>query len=209
MISRWGRAIQAECRWWEQGPDVYSHFSKDYWTSVLNTDGLGWEWFRDRRILEVGSGPFGMIYYIEVAKLAIAYDPLLPYFVGADIGACASVPTIKICGKGEESPFADDSFDIVICYNVLDHTENPERVLEEISRVLVHKGLVYVSVNTFHPLLLGGGGRSILNRLDNPHPYHFSYTEVRGLLVRSGLEPFREVRSRMGSLPPLSSLMSL
>lgn len=40
-----------------------------------------------------------------------------------------------IVGEGERLPFKDKSFDYVICSHVLEHSENPERILQELMRV--------------------------------------------------------------------------
>jgi 2-polyprenyl-3-methyl-5-hydroxy-6-metoxy-1,4-benzoquinol methylase len=40
---------------------------------------------------------------------------------------------------------ADDSFDLVVCFEVIEHVEDPERVLDELSRVLRPDGLLLLS----------------------------------------------------------------
>ena len=46
-------------------------------------------------------------------------------------------------GTGEHIPFADASFDIVTCCDVLEHVNDVTRVLPEISRVLVADGIFF------------------------------------------------------------------
>lgn len=46
--------------------------------------------------------------------------------------------------KAENLNFADNSFDIVIISNTLDHCENPPKVADEIKRVLKKGGLVFL-----------------------------------------------------------------
>ncbi len=45
-------------------------------------------------------------------------------------------------------PFKNESFDLVICTEVLEHVENPEKVLTEIKRVLTPKGIAMVEMDT-------------------------------------------------------------
>ena len=45
----------------------------------------------------------------------------------------------------EELPFDDGSFDLVVCFEVLEHLENPEVGLDELTRVLSEGGLLAVS----------------------------------------------------------------
>lgn len=53
---------------------------------------------------------------------------------------------------GEALPFPDVSFDVVLCDNVIDHAERPEKIVEELARVLAPGGLLYFTVNVHHPI---------------------------------------------------------
>ncbi len=46
---------------------------------------------------------------------------------------------------GEHLPFADAAFDTVVCMDVLEHVQQPEKLLAEISRVLAPGGLAYIT----------------------------------------------------------------
>ena len=56
-----------------------------------------------------------------------------------------------VCGSGLTLPFADDTFDVVICAEVLEHIHEFEQVLKEIKRVLKPGGQLAVSVPRFLP----------------------------------------------------------
>ena len=49
-------------------------------------------------------------------------------------------------------PFADSSFDVALCDNVVDHAEDPRQIVAEIARVLRPGGLLYFTVNVHHPV---------------------------------------------------------
>jgi SAM-dependent methyltransferase len=51
--------------------------------------------------------------------------------------------------KGEDLPFEDASFEIVYSANVLEHTENPLKVLEEAVRVLRPGGILHFEMPNF------------------------------------------------------------
>lgn len=55
-------------------------------------------------------------------------------------------------GVGEALPFANDSFHAVLCYDVLEHVQDPEKTLAEVNRVLKPGG-VFLTVFPpyFHP----------------------------------------------------------
>jgi SAM-dependent methyltransferase len=45
----------------------------------------------------------------------------------------------------EALPFADREFDVVVCFEVIEHVEEPEAVLDELARVLAHDGILCIS----------------------------------------------------------------
>jgi ubiquinone/menaquinone biosynthesis C-methylase UbiE len=64
------------------------------------------------------------------------------------LGSDASFAT----GIAEALPFADDIFDAVLCYDVLEHVADPEMTLTEVYRVLKPGGLfLAVFPPYFHP----------------------------------------------------------
>jgi SAM-dependent methyltransferase len=101
----------------------------------------------DARVIEVGSGAHGLIFYfgsprgIGVDPLAVSYGRLFSQWQ-----RCA--PTVAAIG--ESLPFADRSFDVVLCDNVVDHAESPQRIIGELTRILVPGGLLYFTVNVHH-----------------------------------------------------------
>ena len=100
-------------------------------------------------VIEVGSGAHGLIFYfgaepaVGVDPLAVSYGRLFPVWQ-------RSAKTVAACG--ESLPFADQSFDVVLCDNVVDHAESPKRIVGELARVLAPGGLLYFTVNVHHPV---------------------------------------------------------
>ena len=103
----------------------------------------------DARVIEVGSGAHGLIFYfgakhgVGVDPLAVSYRNLFPRWQN-----CVAT----IAAAGERLPFSDQSFDVVICDNVVDHAESPEGIVAELVRVLRPGGLLYFTVNFHHPV---------------------------------------------------------
>lgn len=59
----------------------------------------------------------------------------------------ASFPQVSILKEDAENvSFADDSFDAVICCEVLEHVEHPEKAIAELYRILHKGGVALVSV---------------------------------------------------------------
>jgi SAM-dependent methyltransferase len=101
------------------------------------------------RVLEVGSGAHGLIFGfggefgVGVDPLAVDYKRLFPTWQ-------QSAQTVAAIG--EELPFADASFDVVLSDNVIDHAEKPLKIIDELTRVLKPGGLLYFTVNIHHPI---------------------------------------------------------
>jgi SAM-dependent methyltransferase len=101
----------------------------------------------DARVIEVGSGAHGLIFYfgakngVGVDPLAVSYGNLFPRWQSV-------APTVA--AVGESLPFADGSFDVVICDNVVDHAESPAKIVAELARILAPGGLLYFTVNIHH-----------------------------------------------------------
>jgi 2-polyprenyl-6-hydroxyphenyl methylase/3-demethylubiquinone-9 3-methyltransferase len=103
-----------------------------------------------QKVLDVGCG--GGYLSEEFAKLGFevtGVDPAQESLECARRHAQqAGLPIAYVPGSGERLPFGDASFDIVLCCDVLEHVDDPGRVLTEIARVLRPNGLFcYDTVN--------------------------------------------------------------
>jgi SAM-dependent methyltransferase len=102
----------------------------------------------DARVLEVGSGAHGLVFYFG-ARRAVGVDPLACEY--AKLFPAWQGRAQTIAAAGERLPFADSSFDFVLCDNVVDHAEGPADIVRELARVLAPGGLLYFTVNFHHP----------------------------------------------------------
>ena len=103
----------------------------------------------DDCILEVGSGGCGLSFnfggdVVGIDPLADDLRQLFPW------QRDSKVPTIA--AEGEHLPFDDASFDIVLSDNVIDHAEDPQRIVNEMTRVLKPGGVLYFTVHVHHPI---------------------------------------------------------
>lgn len=112
------------------------HESRYHWAT---------ETVRDREVLDAGCGTGR-----GTAALAAAARRA----VGVDIGEQAILDARERFGAAaefelgdlHELPFAAGSFDVAVCFEALAHVRDPERVLDELRRVLRAEGLLFVSV---------------------------------------------------------------
>jgi SAM-dependent methyltransferase len=161
---------------------------------------------QDARVLEVGSGAHGLIFHfggegcVGVDPLAHAYRSLFPAWQ-------ARVPTLA--ASGEELPFDDATFHVVLCDNVIDHAADPGRIVREISRVLMPGGVLFFSVNTHHPVYaVASGLHSLWQALRLPgeispfasHTVHLTARAARRTLLAPGdLELVDQASDREGA----------
>lgn len=103
----------------------------------------------DARVLEVGSGAHGLVFFFGTTR-GVGVDPLAGEYAALFPAWQHRVRTVT--AAGERLPFADGSFDVVLCDNVVDHAEDPARIARELARVLAPGGLLYFTVNVHHPL---------------------------------------------------------
>ncbi|MAH49330.1 hypothetical protein CMI37_26120 [Candidatus Pacearchaeota archaeon] len=138
------------------------------------------------KFLQVGCGPADVINCIKIGEKH-SIDPLADF--------CKSKfklnyeDTHLIQGVGENLPYKDNYFDIIIFSNVLDHTDNPKKVLSEINRVLKPNGILYFESH-FHQkgfLLLadayGFFKKTLTGKIFNPcHPHMFQFKDLKQLV---------------------------
>ena len=98
---------------------------------------------RGKRILEVGCGSGGLLKLLQATNEVVGVD------ASEDgIAACASRDIEGHCmdPSSEALPFADESFDLVICLETMEHLMNPYYALIEMRRVLKTGGRLIRSV---------------------------------------------------------------
>ncbi len=153
-------------------------------------------WFRGRRriffeligqhlgegenleILEIGCGAGGMLgplgKYGRVTGMDISQDY---------IQFCRSRGYERVLtGSGYELPFADDSFDLVALFDVIEHIPDDERVLSEVRRVLKPGGRIFLSVPAYQFLY------SQNDRVAH-HCRRYTARRLRKVMRAAGLKP--------------------
>ena len=111
-------------------------------------------------VLDLGCGRGGVVELIwRDVKLAAGLDPDASSLIGH---RAPGMPILR--GVGERLPFAGDSFDLVVSVWVLEHLKEPQRVFDEVGRVLRRGGhFIFLTPNLRNPLL-------VLNRIGKAMP---------------------------------------
>jgi len=100
---------------------------------------------KEVKIADIGSGPFSIIgSYLPGVKVDIHHSDrqdFKPYWEKRQI-----TPVIDVEYQNmEQLTYEDNFFDIVHCYNALDHTKNAESAVKELIRVCKVDGWVYIN----------------------------------------------------------------
>jgi ubiquinone/menaquinone biosynthesis C-methylase UbiE len=183
---------------YEDGPAFFRHFD-----GSLSADDLA-----NLRILDLGCGYGGRTVYY-------AKDCRADHVVGVEIIAevvrrCRRLAEALECTNAsfevafaEELPFADESFDAVTSYDVLEHVVDPFRALAEVARVLRPGGRGWLVFPTYL-----GARSSHLDYLTRVPALHRIFDPK--VIVSVVNEFLREDPSRFGTrLQPQPSVSSL
>jgi SAM-dependent methyltransferase len=123
-------------------------YAREVWSKLERFGPLA----RDVRVLEVGSGAHGLVFFLGIEG-AIGIDPLAKEY--ATLFPRWQGRAKTIAAFGESLPFEDASFDVVLSDNVVDHARSPAAIVREMVRVLAPGGLLYFTVNIHHPVYDG------------------------------------------------------
>jgi 2-polyprenyl-6-hydroxyphenyl methylase/3-demethylubiquinone-9 3-methyltransferase len=135
----------ADDAWWDPDGFLYGLHTLleplrgSYMVSALKSAGS----VQGSRVLDIGSGGGFLAATLSDAGFdVIGIDPE----VAAVREAAMHVGATFVLAVGEKLPFADGSFDSVVCSEVLEHVQDPAVVIAEASRVLRPGGVFVFSL---------------------------------------------------------------
>ena len=127
-------------------------------------------------LLDVGCGTGPMIELLSGKYPEKHYTglDLTPRMI--DVAKAKGIPnTSFLVGDSENLPFADESFDAVICANSFHHYPNPQRFFDGTRRVLKHGGrMILRDYTSFRPIVW------LMNHIEMPLANIFGHGDVRG-----------------------------
>ena len=194
--ERWDRAQEYEQGFWQSIAEEIARDSVERidfyrWRAgelEKRLSRLGLEWLLDGscRILELGSGPIGVIGYLP-GRERIAVDPLNRFYSTSEHLTKLRNPAVTyLDSQGEDIPLETGAYQLVIMENCIDHTQDPEKVMSEIVRLLEPGGVLYMTVNARSRL--GYWVHRLLARLelDPGHPHTYTARRFEAFIRRHG-----------------------
>lgn len=135
------------------------------------------------RILDVGSADGPSVAWLreQGSRVALDVDP-------------RGLAPGDVCGSATELPFADESFDLVAAFDVIEHCEPEQQALSEIHRVLRPGGRLLMSVPAY---------QWAWTHHDDLNHHHRRYTRPRArrAVQQSGFEVLRASYAFAGTFP--------
>lgn len=126
---------------------------------------------------DVGCGPYPVLLHAPKQTTAVMIDPLMKhYFAHGLVPAGAIGPGRAFIESFiEDLPLPDESIDVLMCLNCLDHVDDPWTGLRELTRVIKIGGHLILEVD------LGG-------TTDYMHPHAFGREELEATAESCGLK---------------------
>lgn len=124
---------------------AYSRLLLDELVRYLDTDR---KWIEGKTVVSIGCGCTGDLAAFPAA-VKIAIDPLLYAYqrLGMLMHDEVGSQTVYMSTGAEDLPLLDESADLVLCRNALDHMPSPAVALKEMWRILKKTGALFVSVD--------------------------------------------------------------
>jgi len=177
--ERWIKAQDAEKNFWNGFAENVTNWEDEL--LLLKKHNIE---TKDKRLLEIGGAANGILTVLDGERYAI--EPLIDFFLTkGDLPLGINY----INGKGEALPFQDKFFDIAFCLNVLDHSDQPNKILDESYRCLKPNGIFVMSLNCYDKEIVAvkrfaeniGAG-------DICHPFTYTIDDIRKDITDHGFE---------------------
>jgi SAM-dependent methyltransferase len=138
----------AELAYWqkrraEEGV-LENHWYRDSFTTAF---GIDESFYVGKRLLDIGCGPRGSLEWATMASERVGIDPLAKEYERLNRGLHGMT---YVATGSEEIPFPEGHFDVVSCFNSLDHVDDLGATIREITRVTAPGGTLLLMTSVHH-----------------------------------------------------------
>jgi SAM-dependent methyltransferase len=139
---------RAELRFWRMRAELEGTLGSGHYERLFTVHfQLTPSDFAGKRILDVGCGPRGSLEWATMAAERVGVDPLAEQY--RDLGTSRHAMKY-VSAPAERLPLADESFDIISSLNSLDHVDDVDRAIGEITRVAAAGATLLLTVEVGH-----------------------------------------------------------
>jgi SAM-dependent methyltransferase len=135
---------------------------------------------------ERAAADFGRYRVLDVGCGFKPYEPFFAPYASDFVGVDRDNPMADLQGTVEALPVADGSFEVVLCTQVLEHTDDPAAAVRELRRVVAPSGRVLASTH----------GTAVYHPAPADH-WRWTHTGLEQLFARNG--DWRSVTVRPGA----------
>ena len=161
--------------------------------------------YRGRSILDIGCGPCGSLEWADNTKERVGLDPLVNRYQKLGIGAHRMR---YVCASSEKIPFPEEYFDFVASFNSLDHVDNVDKTLSEITRVLKRNGTFLLITEINHPPT-PTEPHTLTEKLIDRLSRDFTAVAVKLTAIRSDHDIYRSLHEDTPYIPGFASVPSI
>ena len=184
MEKRWSEAQTKEDAFWQRNGVLGIQMERVHSRYGPVISEIEKSLSADSEILDVGCGPTCSAQLFHKGKKTYL-DPLMNSYLKTYSDKLPDGE--KIASTAEGIPKQDESFDVAICVNALDHMIHPEKALLEIRRVLKKDGIFMLGI-FLHPAPIAMFRRFIEKYLpifrEDAHPYSYTVKTIRDVLEK-------------------------
>jgi SAM-dependent methyltransferase len=138
----------AELEFWRERHAAEGRFANRQFERFFTEQwGIGREFYAGKRMLDLGCGPRGSLEWADMAAERVGADPLVHRY--RELGIEAHAMTYVKAGA-ERLPFDTGHFDVVSCFNALDHVDDVDAAIAEMTRVAAPGALGLLLVEIGH-----------------------------------------------------------
>lgn len=135
---------------------VWVIFSETFGTSIIHPQSTVLR-FQKEAIEEARKYAKGKLVDIGCGRMPYRKDlePLVSEYIGVDhpeVSKLYKGVKPEVLADAKKLPFKEKSFDIALLLQVLEHVDDPAKVIKEAARVLKPKGVLIISIPFFYPL---------------------------------------------------------
>lgn len=199
-IEYWTQAQNAELSVWQEITSSLARTIEELadlaaFVDFTSGHGLG----PRHRVIELGIGPLGIGWgALSNSRSVIGIDPLPRLEVNTELPEINSMiaglqgRTDYVRGDAtQQLPYAAGGFAVVVCDNVIDHTQGPNDILREARRLVADDGCLLFSVNVFSRVGVTKWRQVTRRRRPSStnvvcHPHSYTEAEAKQVLMSNG-----------------------